>query len=209
MSDFPASSNSSCLGRLRRRRSNTMRISGYRPRRSRRHRVCQNYFRLRHPDHRPGSGATMHQRPDWRWPARAAGPTVSPKPREIHRAYQLSTISIGVDDSVGAQNLCYVGGVDVVVEVDGPDNLQPVCRIGEDGVANSLASAQLYRIDDESAVRPVAQSRPPLLFSHSIRLAKSSRVAGASSLGVRYRLTAGGSRRAHRHRQTANCPRGS
>ena len=52
------------------------------------------------------------------------------------------------------------------------------------GVANSLASAQSYRREDESAVRAVAQSRPPLLFSHSIWLAKSSRVASAGVLYV-------------------------
>src|SRR5690606_40657282 len=50
------------------------------------------------------------------------------------------------------------------------------------GVAYSDASAHSYRREDESFVRATAQSRPPLLLSHSIWLANSSRVASAGVL---------------------------
>ena len=99
-----------------------------------------------------------------------------------HRDAQLVAaelaVGLGVDDPVGAQHLRDRGGVDGVVEVDGADDLAARGGVGDERRRVRRSSRPRCRAaSDESAVRPVAQARPPWPFIHSTWLGEQARVA--------------------------------
>src|SRR5690625_7479143 len=64
-----------------------------------------------------------------------------------------------------------------------PTTLERAAGSVTNGVANSEASAHEYRCAADSAVRPVAQPSPPLVFIQSRCSADSSRGATAGVVG--------------------------